>query len=360
MHSKVQTEISESELGGVIADVLPLVLVAVDAEGKVLFLNKKGEEVFKVQKIEAQGKDISEVLHSQDTRWLTRDGVDSLGEERRNEARFVVDEEELVMRAGVSPVVDGDGQIVCRVALLEDMSDLEIDEELQRKMDRLISLGELSACVAHEIRNPLTGIRTTVQFVGSKFRDGDQRKEDLEDVIKELDRIEQRITDLLIFANPQPGKLTKTSLNSIVEKVVDNLALQLSSAEVKAETRLAENLPSVMADPDLIEQVFLNLSLNAVQSMSHGGVLSIGTSLKRRRSRKSHVVITFRDTGRGIPDEHLDRVFVPFFTTRSMGTGLGLSISLRIIRDHGGTITAENSKGGGALFTVTLPVERTD
>ncbi|UCF79616.1 MAG: PAS domain-containing protein [Candidatus Eiseniibacteriota bacterium] len=351
----MQTRVSETQLDWLIADALPFVLVSADADGRVLFLNAKCEEVFKVRRAEAEGKDIAEVLHSEDTRWLTRDGIDSLGEEKRNEVRFVVDDEELLMRAGVFPVLDEDGDLVCRVALLEDLSDLEIDEELQRKMDRLISLGELSACVAHEIRNPLTGIRTTVQFVGSKLGEGDQRKEDLGDVIKELDRIEQIITDLLIFANPQPGRQSETSLNPVIEKVVDNLALQFSSADVKVETKLAENLPAVLADPDLIQQVFLNLSLNAIQAMPKGGTLRIGTSLKRRRSRKSHVVVTFRDTGRGIPEENLDRVFVPFFTTRSMGTGLGLSISLRIVRDHGGTITAENSKEGGAVFTVTLP-----
>jgi len=360
MHRKAQTGVLDAELGGLIVDGLPLVLVAVDVEGRIVFLNKKGEEVFKIQRTEAEGKDISEVLHPQDTRWLTRDGVDPLGEQTRSEVRFVVDEEELLMRVGLTPVMDGEGEVLCRVAILEDMSDVDTDEELQRNMDRLISLGELSACVAHEIRNPLTGIRTTVQFVGSKFPDGDQRKEDLEDVIKELDRIEQRITDLLIFANPQPGRQTETNLNIIIEKVVDNLSLQLSSAEVSVETRLADNLPSVLADPDLIQQVFLNLSLNAIQATTEGGVLTIGSSLKRRRSRKSHVIVTFRDTGCGIPEENLNRVFVPFFTTRSMGTGLGLSISHRIVRDHGGTITAENAKGGGAVFTVTLPVGGTE
>jgi signal transduction histidine kinase len=210
--------------------------------------------------------------------------------------------------------------------------------------------------VAHEIRNPLTGIRTTVQFVGSKFKPQDPRREDLDDVIRELDRIEQIITGLLMFARPPAAQPQNCDLHEALAKTLDLLEAQFQDAQVSVARTFSEDLPQVIADPDLTQQVFLNLALNAVQAMPEGGQLTVTTGIRRYRTRRSMADVSFSDTGVGIPKELMERIFDPFFTTRSMGTGLGLSISVQIVRDAGGVITAKNNSGGGATLRVSFPV----
>jgi signal transduction histidine kinase len=241
------------------------------------------------------------------------------------------------------------------VVLAEAISETE-DGEFQKKIDRLVSLGELSAYVAHEIRNPLTGIRTTVQFVGSKFKPTDPRREDLEDVIKELDRIEQIITGLLMFARPPAARSQPCDLHQVLDKTLDMIELQLGDAQVTQIRDYTDDLPLVYADPDLTQQVFLNLCLNAVQAMPQGGELKVATWVRRYRTRRSMVDVSFSDTGVGIPKDLMEKIFDPFFTTRSMGTGLGLPISVQIVREAGGVITAKNNAAGGATFRVSFPV----
>jgi signal transduction histidine kinase len=262
-----------------------------------------------------------------------------------------VAEREVLMRYSATGLGDS-GDILIRV---EDLVDADSEEEVFRNTERLISLGELSARVAHEIRNPLTGVRTTVQFVASKLRAGDSRRDDLQDVLKELDRIEQIITDLLLFARPQAGRPGPTDLREIAEKVLDNLARRLKDASIEVERDLDEDLPEVTVDPDMAQQVVLNLVINAIQAMPEGGTLKVVAGLRRTRYKKAYVDVVVVDSGPGIPDEVKEKIFDPFFTTRSMGTGLGLSISLQIAREHGGNLTARNLAQGGAAFKLSLP-----
>ena len=134
------------------------------------------------------------------------------------------------------------------------------------------------------------------------------------------------------------------------------IELQLEDSQVKLTREDAEDLPLIVADPDLLQQVFLNLSLNAIQAMPDGGELHVATAVRRYRTRRSMVDVSFADTGVGIPKELMERIFDPFFTTRSVGTGLGLPISVQIVREVGGVLTAKNNPGGGATMRASLPV----
>jgi signal transduction histidine kinase len=187
------------------------------------------------------------------------------------------------------------------------------------------------------------------------MRAGDSRRDDLNDVLKELDRIEQIITDLLLFARPQAARPVQTDLREVLDKVLDNLAMRCREASVEVARDFDEELPDVLIDPDMAQQVFLNLGINALQAMPDGGTLKVGTGLRRTRSKKCYVDVVVADSGPGIPEEVKEKIFDPFFTTRSMGTGLGLSISLQIAREHGGNLTARNSAQGGAVFKFSLP-----
>jgi two-component system sensor histidine kinase HydH len=332
-----------------ILDTLEQAVVALDREKRVVYNNRRAEEVLGVDSGSLLGLNGSRVFPGAEARWLR-------GASREpREFRIEAEGRQLTLKAEALPVRDDEGDPVGSVVFAEAISESE-DGEFQKKIDRLVSLGELSAYVAHEIRNPLTGIRTTVQFVGSKFKPDDPRREDLDDVIRELDRIEQTITGLLMFARPPAPRPQSCDLHQVLDKTLDLLEAQFQDASVTLQRTYAEDLPQVIVDPDLTQQVFLNLSLNAIQAMPQGGELQVATGIRRYRTRRSVVDVSFTDNGVGIPKELMERIFDPFFTTRSMGTGLGLSISVQIVRDAGGVITAKNNSGGGATMRVSFPV----
>jgi two-component system sensor histidine kinase HydH len=335
-----------------VLDALEQGVVALDRERRVVYNNRRVEELMGAEPGALAGMPGARLFPGADARWLkgaTREPRDF---------RFEAEGRQITLKAEALPVRDEDGGLMGSMVLAEAITESE-DGEFQKKIDRLVSLGELSAYVAHEIRNPLTGIRTTVQFVGSKFKARDPRREDLEDVIKELDRIEQIITGLLMFARPPAARPQACDLRQVLGKTLDLLELQLGDAQVrlfKEYASFAEELPMIYADPDLTQQVFLNLCLNAVQAMPEGGELHVDLDVRRYRTRRSMVDVAFRDTGVGIPKELMEKIFDPFFTTRSMGTGLGLPISVQIMREVGGVITAKNNPGGGATLRVSFPV----
>ncbi len=338
-----------SGLPEMVLDTLEQGVVALDRERRVVYANRRIEELLSAEPGTLDGAAGARVFPGADARWLKG----STREAR--EFRIESEGRELTLKAESLPMRDEDGDLVGSVVLAEAIAETE-DGEFQKKIDRLVSLGELSAYVAHEIRNPLTGIRTTVQFVASKFKPRDPRREDLDDVIKELDRIEQIITGLLLFARPPQARPQPCDLHQVLERTLDLMELQLSDSNVNVLREFMDELPLVEADPDLMQQVFLNLCLNAVQAMPEGGTLSISTGVRRYRTRRSLVDVSIKDTGVGIPRDLMEKIFDPFFTTRSMGTGLGLPISVQIVRDSGGVVTAKNNPGGGATLRVSLPL----
>src|SRR5262245_26756908 len=338
-----------SSLPALVLDALEMAAVALDRERKVVYANRRIEELLGVEPGALLAQPGNRVFPGADARWLKGAARES------RDFRIETGDRDLTLRGESVPMRDEDGELQGSVVIAEAISETE-DGEFQKKIDRLVSLGELSAYVAHEIRNPLTGIRTTVQFVASKFKPRDARREDLDDVIQELDRIEQIITGLLMFARPPQAKSQACDVHQVVERTLDLLDLQLRDARINVHRELADELPLVIADPDLLQQVLLNLCLNAIQAMPQGGELTLTTRVRRYRTKRSLVDVSVTDTGVGIPRELMEKIFDPFFTTRSMGTGLGLPISVQIVRDAGGVITAKNNAGGGATLRVSLPV----
>jgi len=224
----------------------------------------------------------------------------------------------------------------------------EIEEQL-RRADRLSALGELSAGMAHEIRNPLASIRGTAEILRDGIDPSDRRYEFAGILVKEVDRLNRVVQDFLDFARPAPTDKKTVDTVSILEDV---LALTRQQAIKKnVEMRLeARPIPLLAGNGEQLKQAFLNLVLNALQSMPEGGGLTVATLAENGEIR-----ISFRDTGSGIAAENLDRIFNPFFTTRTEGTGLGLAITHRIVQGHGGRIDVESRPGEGTIFTLTFP-----
>jgi len=234
-------------------------------------------------------------------------------------------------------------------AKLKEQADMivEIEDQL-RRADRLTALGELSAGMAHEIRNPLGSIRGAAEILNDSLGEDSRCGEFSQILIDEVDRLNQIVENHLNFARPM-----KNQQNTFKPSVVLDEAIQLTSqqaAKNKVQMHWEKNfLPPALGDSVQFKQVFLNLILNALQAMENGGDLWIESS-----STDNEVSLVFRDNGPGIPDESLHKLFDPFFTTKSNGTGLGLAITYRIIQSYSGKISVKNSLSGGAEFTVIL------
>lgn len=226
---------------------------------------------------------------------------------------------------------------------------LTFEEQLLRA-SRLSALGELAAGLAHEIRNPLGSIRGTAEIVKDSTLSEEQRAEFAAIMIREVDRLNQVVTNFLSFARPAASGKNLCDLNAVLNEIVEISAAECQKSRVSVQLNRIE-LPPVPAEADQLKQVFLNLLLNAGQAMPDGGQLEITT-----RQRDGTVTVTFADNGSGIPREILGKIFNPFFSTRHSGTGLGLAISQRIIQAHGGQIDVASEVGKGARFEVQLPL----
>ena len=228
--------------------------------------------------------------------------------------------------------------------------------ELARKqanVEKFAALGRLSAGVAHEINNPVGGIITCIETMQGLEPGSERFGEYLHLVHSGLERIGKIVRQLLRFARQPEGERQDLDMNALLKEVMVLSLFHNKDEDVEVVLRFGE-IPIIQAAPDLLNQIFLNLVLNALQAMPNGGSLTLATW-----AEDGVVCTSFEDTGPGIPEENLERIFEPFFTTKDVGvgTGLGLSVALGIIEAHGGTISAENRAGGGARFIVTLPID---
>jgi signal transduction histidine kinase len=249
--------------------------------------------------------------------------------------------------------------------------------ERMKERDRLAALGQMAAGLAHEIRNPLGSIKGAAQFLqpgngpDSSLRDGQGReatregtREFLDIIVEEVNRLNKIVSQFLDYARPYRGEQRPLEVADVLRKTLSLLAKETEEqGKVEIVTDFGERMPAVRADAEQLLQVFLNLSLNALQAIAQTGKpgrLLISTGLRRatrRGAAAAFLEARFRDTGVGIPPGDIKNLFIPFFTTKDKGTGLGLPISQRIIENHGGTIEVRSQPGEGATFTVLLPIE---
>ncbi|MBA1334201.1 MAG: GAF sensor signal transduction histidine kinase [Firmicutes bacterium] len=229
-----------------------------------------------------------------------------------------------------------------------------LEDQLQRS-ERLAALGQLVSGIAHELRNPLSIIRATVQLMEKELNAHEGISEYTGIVKEQADRQNKIIQELLDFAKPAVPQLVPVDLNQLLDSVMTFTRAYLKDSNVVLSIEKEKELPKILADGEKIKQVILNLILNGVQAMPDGGELKIKTY-----STEGKTVIEFSDTGVGIPQENLEKIFNPFFTTRDGGTGLGLAIAHQIVKMHQGTLEARSVRGKGATFTVTIPAMQSE
>jgi two-component system, NtrC family, sensor kinase len=215
--------------------------------------------------------------------------------------------------------------------------------------ERLATAGELAAGAAHEIRNPLTGIRSAIQYVRADYAVGSDRAELMDEVLAEVDRIDQIVEGLLSFARREEPVFGTVDLAELIRHSMAFMAVRAREQHIELRLDLPAELP-IRGDAGMLKQVVLNILLNALQAMPAGGRLNVDAAARGR-----NVEVRIADSGAGIAPEHLERIFDPFFTTRKDGTGLGLSICYGIVERHGGQLEVDSSPGRGTTMIIRLP-----
>jgi signal transduction histidine kinase len=289
---------------------------------------------------------------------------------RREEIQFVDPETDLLVAMGVTAteVADSLGQVTAIVAVLHDLSQQrELEQRALKEQlfesEKVAAVGRLAAMVAHEINNPLEAIKNALHLVVTGLSTDDQNRRFLEIASKETERVSGIIRQMLGFYRPAVDRMP-VDVNKVLEDALALLQRPLRQQHITVRLDLATNLPTILASSDQLKQVFLNLILNGRDAMPHGGILEVTTRASQETDGEflagPYLLIQIRDTGVGIADEDLPRIFEPFYSTKTelKGTGLGLWVSLGIIQNFGGQIKVRSRRGRGTTFTIALPLER--
>lgn len=334
----------------ILVENMPIGLVAVDEKDRVTAFNAGAESILGRNAAEVIGRPAGEALPEK-----CREVLSELGQG----VRVIEREIECTMNSGkevplevIAATLHEEGRIPQgSVILFRDLTELrQLKAEIARSQ-RLASIGSLAAGVAHEIRNPLSSIKGFATYFKEKLRGSPEDTRTADIMIQEVERLNRVVRQLLDLSRPMEMKKVPTSVGSLIEHTLKLTELQARKKGISIKTDIAPGTPDAVIDPDRIKQALLNLCLNALEAMKTGGTLTL--SLRRQDERA--LMIGISDTGPGIPRKEMDRIFDPFYTTKTSGTGLGLAIVHRIIEAHGGEIRVTSDPGGGTTFTILLP-----
>ena len=357
----------------------PFGVIAMDRDGRVVSVNPTAARLLGYAPDDLLGKEGARVFRAPRGEGHVLPGACAAPEEAREVEVATRSGDVLPISLRRLPLEGDDGRLDGTVAVFHDLRVEKAREEQWRRRDRLASLGALAAGVAHEIRNPLTGIGTSAQILKRRLESGDPRAPFADLILEEVTRLDRIVTSLLQFARPAAPRLKRESLLPALDKaqaLVQELAVRQN---VALRIDRADAIPEIYVDHDQILQVLLNVLMNALQALESGGEIHVTLRVTRKRAAERSQLgrratdrleapretppldvleLRIQDNGPGIPAAALARVFDPFFTTRAQGSGLGLSICQSIVREHGGIISIESVVGQGTAVIIDLPVEK--
>jgi len=333
-------------------------VMVINLAGRVTNWNGALEEVYGLRREETIGRRITEVFRPEMLRALRE--LMTRSEWQKGEPVYVykfraqaADGRDLMLNISLAPLQSKTSEIEGTLVAIEDVTErIRLEEQLQQS-DKLSSIGLLAAGVAHEVNTPLTGISSYSQMLMQQIPDTDPRHLLLEKIYRQTSRASSIVNNLLNFSRVSDARLVPVDLNHVLDDTIQLLEAQLRNSDIVVTCNYSAHLPSAIGNAAKLQQVFMNLILNARDAMPQGGRMEIATG-----TAEDAILISFRDTGSGIAPEHLAKIYDPFFTTKQIGkgTGLGLAVSYGIIRDHGGDILVESQQGEGTLFQITLPL----
>ncbi|MEJ2182173.1 MAG: ATP-binding protein [Nitrospirota bacterium] len=316
----------------------PSGLFTTDVEGNIRLFNRAAESITGYGRSEVAGADVRLVFPF----------IVDLTEQKRMEATVRFGEAERVIGSSISRMKDTKGEDTGYIGIFQDLTELKKMAEEMKKKEKLAAIGELSANMAHEIRNPLASLKSSIEMLTEGVIPEAQKERLMTIALHEMDRLNSIIDDFLGYSRPTPVVMEEFDLHGALEDTLEFLENR-DHADIVFRRRFSGPF-RVKADAGKLQQVFWNLGINALDAMPEGGSLTVGTG-----ARNGLVEISFEDTGKGIAREDLERIFFPFYTTKNTGTGLGLSIAYRIVEDHKGILTVRSVPGQGARFDILLP-----
>ena len=328
-------------------------IIITGVRDQITYINRAGERILGFSKEDLVGEPIT-ILGLREKQSVLRSLLDHQDDTDTRKEGWMRGKDQVDVPVGftLNNHLSIKGETVGKIIIFRDLTKIyKIQEEILR-MDRLVSLGKLASGIAHELRNPLAGIKTTAQALGEELSEDDSRREYLNRITKEIDRLNELLKTFFSFAKPQKLNLDHCHIKDIINEIIPFLIKEIADQGIHLSEQYDPQLPGIKVDKNQMYQVFLNLFLNALQAMPNGGELGIEV----KPLTPGFIQITVSDTGKGIPSHIVDKIFDPFFTTKPKGIGLGLSITYQIIKKHGGTVRVESKLEEGTSFVINLPV----
>jgi PAS domain S-box-containing protein len=362
LESKVAQYERLKEFSENIVESISVGVLAVDLEDRVESWNSQMEVMYALPRKEVLGRSLREVFppafFDEYSRVRLSGGIHNLYKFRMPTTAG----ETRVTNIAIAPLVSRDFTVIGRLIIVDDITErMELESQLSQA-EKLSSIGLLAAGVAHEVNTPLAVISSYAQMLSKQVHSDPKKAELLEKITRQTFRASEIVNSLLNFSRTSSSEFNSVDLNRVIQDTLTLLEHQFKTARIKIVPELHPSLPSIMGNTGKLQQVFLNLFLNAKDAMPAGGTLTITTG------NGHHVTVTVADTGSGIAQEHIHRIYDPFFTTKSKqpntktghsgGTGLGLSVTYGIIQEHAGKIHVDSSPGQGTTFTMEFPMSR--
>jgi len=334
----------------------PFGIMTCDIDGKIQSLNSAAEKILGVSLENVKEKIVTDAFSDQKA-FLSAVSKEST---RQAFSFYRKDRGWIFVNLTGSPITNESKQEIGSILILEDVTEKKKTEDQIQRISKLISLGQLASGIAHEIRNPLSGITYVLDDIHDFLQGHDERRYLLEKAIKEVDRVDEIVSGLLDFARVSQIEFSSHNVNAVLDDALLWIRNRCNQQGIEVLKDLDPNLPDIMLDPKKLKQAFLDLVINAVDAMQNGGTLKIQTRGHSRAGRNGKeqskfIEVMIEDTGRGIPALNQHRIFDPFFTTKPEGSGLGLAITHSIILEHGGKITVDSEEQQGARFSIYLP-----
>ncbi|MFP3999262.1 MAG: ATP-binding protein [Desulfobacterales bacterium] len=332
---------------------LPEGLIVTDSRGLIILANPAAESISGLSAEDIMGRPAGEVLPENLAEQIAPAGRQTRLREKEMECKFP-GKDTVPLSVSSARIVNEEGMFIGSLVIFRDLTEIRaLRQQMQRK-EKLAAVGGLAAGIAHEIRNPLSSVKGMATYFKNRFTDDPDAKQAAQVMVQETDRLNRVISELLEFARPSQINAKPSDINQVLDHSIRLIQQEAEDHGISLLLQKGENLPLADIDPDRFVQCLLNLYLNSIQAMAKGGQITAETGF----SEEGGIVVRVSDTGPGISEQDLGRIFDPYFTTKPTGTGLGLAIVHKIVEDHRGHITVNSTPGKGTVFTIHLQAAR--
>jgi len=331
-------------------------VLVIDAEGRISYLNAAASQLLGLDPERSVGAPVTQFLRELDWQKIGAPDGDEWRKVLSHELEVFYPRHAL-LSFYIVPLVDEETAVVTGAAIiLRDITESRRETESTIESEKLSALTLLAAGVAHEIGNPLNSLNIHFQLMERELKSlpaekAQRLRDDLRVARDEIARLDRIINQFLRAIRPTKPDLQRASVNEVVKETLVLLEREIADRDILVEQELGDNLPKILLDRTQLQQAFYNVIRNSIQAMQAGGILRV-----RTEATDAHIVVSFVDTGQGIPPDKIGRIFEPYYTSKKDGSGLGLMIVQRIVREHGGTIEVDSSTGRGTTFRIKLPI----